>query len=103
MRERRLTQQEWQAAVEKAQPNEAHREISRAVLVEGRSQKAVGEALNLTAGAVSQVVGRVWRAHLFLERGLPEGWREVTVALPEREATLVEALARMAQATPEAR
>lgn len=103
MKERRLTQEEWQAAVERSQSNDAHRAIARSVLVDGRSQKAVGTEYQLTAGAVSQIIGKVWRAHLLITQGLPDGWREVTVALPEREATLVEALARMARSTPELR
>ena len=95
-----LTAKQWEATLARLDLNPTHRAISHDVLVEGRPQKDVATQRRLTRGAISQIVNRVWRAHVAhgaLTPGLPNGWRQITVALPDREATLVEAMARLAQ------
>ncbi|MNG23996.1 TrfB transcriptional repressor protein [compost metagenome] len=61
-------------------------EIARGVLVQGRSQSEFVEALNLSKGAVSQAVNRIWAAH---EARVPPGCERLTVLLPKHQAFIV--------------
>ncbi|EBM5962833.1 TPA: TrfB-related DNA-binding protein [Salmonella enterica subsp. enterica serovar 16:l,v:-] len=61
-------------------------EIAYGVLVEGKPQKYFVETLNISRGAVSQAVNRVWDAY---KLEVPDGFVRVEVVLPERQAFIV--------------
>ncbi|ALS68398.1 TrfB-related DNA-binding protein [Pandoraea apista] len=76
-------------------------DIARAVLVNGQQQATFVKELNLTRGAVSQAVNRVWEAHKKVD--LPQGFERVTAILPVRQAFIVKKWARDAEKKSETR
>lgn len=63
-------------------------EIAHGVLVLGKPQAQFAQELNVTAGAISQAVRRVWEA--FQERNaVPSGYERVTAILPAHQAFIV--------------
>ncbi|MDD2162651.1 TrfB-related DNA-binding protein [Pseudomonas sp. MIL19] len=83
---KRLTEAEFQAALAGLDVGHQTMEIARGVLVQGRSQSEFVEALNLSKGAVSQAVNRIWAAH---EARVPPGCERLTVLLPKHQAFIV--------------
>tara|TARA_R110000850_G_scaffold137482_1_gene258648 strand:+ start:563 stop:865 length:303 start_codon:yes stop_codon:yes gene_type:complete len=83
---KRLTEAEFQAALADLDVGHQTVEIARGVLVQGRSQSEFVEALNLSKGAVSQAVNRIWAAH---EAQVPPGCERLTVLLPKHQAFIV--------------
>jgi hypothetical protein len=83
---KRLTEAEFQAALAGLDVGHQTMEIARGVLVQGRSQSEFVEALNLSKGAVSQAVNRIWAAH---ESQVPPGCERLTVLLPKHQAFIV--------------
>ncbi|HCM7206518.1 TPA: transcriptional regulator KorA [Salmonella enterica subsp. enterica serovar Typhimurium str. D23580] len=84
---KRLTEAQFQAAIKGLEVGQQTIDIARGVLVEGVPQASFVTSLNLSRGAVSQAVHRVWAAHE--ERNLPEGYERVTAVLPEHQAFIV--------------
>nr|BCU00342.1 transcriptional regulator [uncultured bacterium] len=63
-------------------------EIAHGVLVQGKPQAQFAQELQLTAGAISQAVRRVWAA--FQEKNaVPSGYERVTAILPAHQAFIV--------------
>ncbi|KEZ96769.1 transcriptional regulator [Xanthomonas citri pv. citri] len=84
---KRLTEAQFQAAIKGLEVGQQTIDIARGVLVEGVPQASFVTSLNLSRGAVSQAVHRVWASHE--ERNLPEGYERVTAVLPEHQAFIV--------------
>lgn len=83
---KRLTEAEFQAAIRDLDIGTQTIEIARGVLVEGRPQVEFVKSLGLSKGAVSQAVTRVWAA---AGAHLPDGYKRVSVVLPEHQAFIV--------------
>ena len=71
-------------------------EIAEGVLVDGKSQSDYARAKQITRGAVSQIVSRVWRIHL-KAINIPDKFVEVTAVLPEFQAFIVKQWEKEAQ------
>lgn len=91
---KRLTEQQFLAALTRASVGPQTAEIARAVLVDGKTQAEFVTKLGLTKGAVSQAVNRVWRAH---EQEPAAGMVKVTAVLPAHQAYQVKMWARQAK------
>lgn len=89
--EKRLSEEEFQAALSRLDVGAQTVEIARGVLVEGRPQAEFVKAFGLTRGAVSQAVNRVWSAH---QEQLPQGVERVSVVLPAHQAFIVKKWAK---------
>lgn len=97
MMKKRLSPAQWKTLIASMDASDQSLAMAHAVLVEGRAQAVVAAECSVTASAVSQTITRFWRSHLERSsRRIPHGFRRVTVLLPEREALLVESLARTA-------
>lgn len=83
---KRLTEAQFQAAIEGLEVGQQTIDIAHGVLVEGRPQAEFVASLGLSKGAVSQAVSRVWAA---AGEVLPEGFERVTAVLPEHQAFIV--------------
>lgn len=93
---KRLTEEEFAQAIAGLSVGEQTIEIARGVLVEGMTQAEYAKALNISKGAVSQAVKRVWEA--YNERKLiPEGYERVTAILPKFRAYQVKKWAKPAE------
>lgn len=84
---KRLTESQFQEAIQGLEVGQQTIEIARGVLVDGKPQATFATSLGLTRGAVSQAVHRVWTA--FEDKNLPEGYARVTAVLPEHQAYIV--------------
>ncbi|WP_017166874.1 transcriptional regulator KorA [Xanthomonas phaseoli] len=84
---KRLTEAQFQAAVKDLEVGQQTLDIARGVLVEGVPQASFVTSLQLSRGAVSQAVHRVWVSHE--ERNVPKGFERVTAVLPEHQAFIV--------------
>lgn len=73
-------------------------EIAKGVLVDGISQADYAKARNITPGAVSQIVNRVWKVHL-KTINIPDKFVEVTAVLPEHQAFIVKQWEKEAQSS----
>ncbi|PKD40498.1 transcriptional regulator [Methylomonas sp. Kb3] len=93
---KRLTEKQFNQAVDGLGVGDQTKEIARGVLVDGKSQAEYVKALDLTRGAVSQAVKRVWEAHL-AKAEVPEGYERVTVILPKFQALQVKKWAKSAE------
>jgi hypothetical protein len=71
-------------------------EIAEGVLVDGKSQTDYARARQITRGAVSQIVSRVWKTHL-KAINIPDRFVEVTAVLPEHQAFIVKQWEKEAQ------
>jgi hypothetical protein len=94
MMKKRLTPEQFNAAIQGLEVGQQTIDIARGVLVDGKSQATFVAALGLTKGAVSQAVGRVWAA---FQRTCPEGFERVTVILPAHQAYIVKKWAKDAR------
>nr|EKX1927475.1 transcriptional regulator [Escherichia coli] len=93
---KRLTEAEFQSALQDLKVSPQTIEIARAVLVNGEPQSKFVEALNLTKGAISQAVSRVWVAHQE-QAAIPTGFVRVTAILPEHQAFIVKKWSKAAK------
>nr|WP_295084858.1 TrfB-related DNA-binding protein [uncultured Roseateles sp.] len=91
---KRLTEQQFQAALTRANVGPQTADIARGVLVEGKPQAEFVTRLGLSKGAVSQAVNRVWKAH---EQEPAAGMVKVTAVLPAHQAYQVKKWARQAK------
>ena len=91
---KRLTEQKFQQALDRANVGPQTADIARAVLVEGRPQAEFVAKLGLTKGAVSQAVNRVWKA---AEPEQTVGMVKVTAVLPAHQAYQVKRWAKQAK------
>jgi len=91
---KQLTEEQFQEAVKDLEVGQQTIEIAHGVLVEGRQQSSFVKSLDLTRGAVSQAVHRVWAAHE--AKSLPEGYERVSAVLPEHQAFIVKKWAQEA-------
>lgn len=89
----RLTETQFRIATKDAKFSKQTLEIAHAVLVEGRSQSEFVKKFQLTKGAVSQAVKRVFSR----VDTLPSGFEKVTAVLPEHQAFIVKKWARDAE------
>ena len=82
---KRLTESQFQNAIQGLKIGNQTLEIARGVLVEGKTQAIFAKKFNLTRGAVSQAVDRVYsKANV-----LPPGYEKVTAVLPSYRAFIV--------------
>jgi hypothetical protein len=91
---KRLTEQQFQQALERASVGLQTADIARAVLVQGRPQAEFVAKLGLTKGAISQAVNRVWKA---AELEQTVGMVKVTAVLPAHQAYQVKKWAKQAK------
>lgn len=84
--QKRLSKQEFMNVTKNLNVGQQTLDIAYGVLVQGQPQKYFVETLNVSRGAVSQAVNRVWEAYKQL---VPEGFVRVNVVLPERQAFIV--------------
>ncbi|CCV01586.1 unnamed protein product [Candidatus Paraburkholderia kirkii UZHbot1] len=96
---KRLTEAQFQAAIQDMDVGQQTLNIARAVLVEGVLQATFVTSLNLTKSAISQAVHRVWVSHE--ERSMPQGYERVTAVLPAHQAFIVKKWANEAAKKPE--
>jgi hypothetical protein len=61
--------------------------IARGVLVDGIPQKDFVSKFNLSKGAISQAVSRVWTSHEKIS--IPNGYKLISVLLPEQKVFIV--------------
>ena len=61
---KRMTREQFIQATRRLTMGESTLEIAEGVLVNGRAQADYARAKQITAGAVSQIVSRVWKMHL---------------------------------------
>ena len=79
-----LTEEEFQKAVLALEIGQQSKDIAYGVLVLGHQQKRYIETLNISKGAVSQAVKRVWDCHQ--NNTLPMGFARVTAVVTEQQA-----------------
>ncbi len=91
---KRLTEEQFDAAIQQLDIGQQSKDIAYGVLVEGRKQVEFKEELGLTKGAISQAVMRVWNSYQAIA---PEGYRRVSATLPDHRAFIVEKWAREAE------
>ncbi|EMK3344991.1 MULTISPECIES: transcriptional regulator KorA [Vibrio] len=91
---KRLTESQFQAAIKGLEVGPQTIQIAHGVLVEGKPQTEFVTLLQVTKGAVSQAVKRVWEAHTALT---PEGYERITAILPEHQAFIVKKWAEDAE------
>lgn len=84
---KRLTEVQFQTCLKGLAVGQRTIDIAHGVLVLARPQARFVASLQLSDGAVSQAVNRVWRA--FITKNLPPGYQGVTVVLPEHQAFIV--------------
>jgi hypothetical protein len=83
---KRLTLDQFELAIQDLDVGERTRRIAESVLVQGRAQAELVAELQLSKGAVSQAVDRVWQAAQHL---LPDGLQRITVTLPPHQVRIV--------------
>ena len=93
---KRMTRDQFIQATRSLTMGESTLEIAEGVLVDGKSQSDFARAKQITRGAVSQIVSRVWKIHL---KGIniPDKFVEVTAVLPEHQAFIVKQWEKAAQ------
>lgn len=96
----RLTENEFNKALENIRVGKQTRDIAYGVLVQGKAQVEFVRSTGLSKGAVSQAVNRVYDAALKVrqESAIPPGHKVVTAVLPESQAFQVEKWAKEAAA-----
>lgn len=85
---KRMTRAQFIQATSGLTMGESTLEIAKGVLVDGKSQSDYARAKQITRGAVSQIVSRVWKIHL-KSINIPDKFVEVTAVLPEHQAFIV--------------
>lgn len=84
---KQLTEHQFQEAIKGLEVGQQTIEMARGVLVEGKPQRDFVKGLDLSPGAVSQAISRVWSAHE--AKSLPLGYERVSAVLPEHQAFIV--------------
>ncbi len=95
---KRMTRSQFIQAISRLNMGESTLEIAKGVLVDGISQADYARAKNITPGAVSQIVNRVWKVHL-KTINIPDKFVEVTAVLPEHQAFIVKQWEKEAQSS----
>jgi hypothetical protein len=95
---KRMTREQFIQATRRLTMGESTLEIAEGVLVNGRAQADYARAKQITAGAVSQIVSRVWKMHL-KANNIPDKFVEVTAVLPEHLAFIVKQWEKEAQSS----
>jgi hypothetical protein len=85
---KRMTRDQFIQATSRLTMGASTLEIAEGVLVDGKSQSDYARAKQITRGAVSQIVNRVWKIHL-KAINIPDNFVEVTAVLPEHQAFIV--------------
>jgi hypothetical protein len=85
---KRMTRDQFIQATSRLTMGVSTLEIAEGVLVDGKSQSDYARAKQITRGAVSQIVNRVWKIHL-KAINIPDNFVEVTAVLPEHQAFIV--------------
>ncbi|MFN6971596.1 MAG: TrfB-related DNA-binding protein [Rheinheimera sp.] len=80
-----LSEQQFLDVISTLDVSEQTRAIAYGVLVEGKPQTDFVKQYQVTKGAVSQAVNRVWMAYQ-QSATLPAGYEQVTAVLPEYQA-----------------
>ena len=93
---KRMTRDQFIQVISRLTMGESTREIAEGVLVDGKSQADYARAKQITRGAVSQIVNRVWNTHL-KAINIPDKFVEVTAVLPEHQAFIVKQWEKEAQ------
>ena len=93
---KRMTRDQFIQATSSLTMGENTLEIAEGVLVDGKSQADYARAKQITRGAVSQIVSRVWKIHL-KTINIPDKFVEVTAVLPEHQAFIVKQWEKAAQ------
>ena len=93
---KRRTRDQFIQATSALTMGESTLEIAAGVLVDGKSQSDYARAKQITRGAVSQIVSRVWKIHLKASN-IPDKFVEVTAVLPEYQAFIVKQWEKEAQ------
>ena len=93
---KRMTREQFIQATRRLTMGESTLEIAEGVLVNGRAQADYARAKQITAGAVSQIISRVWKIHL-KAINIPDKFVEVTAVLPEHLAFIVKQWEKEAQ------
>ncbi len=92
---KRLTEEEYQAAIAGMNITDQTKDISRGVLVQGRKQADYVAEYGITKAAVSLACRRVWESHLKrTDPGTPPGYEAVNVVLPRQKAFIVKQWAK---------
>ena len=84
---KRLSESQLQQTIKNLNVGEQTINIARGVLVKGISQATFVTSLNISKGAVSQAVNRIWATHETYN--LPKGYERVTAILSEYQAFIV--------------
>ena len=92
---KRLSEKQFQRVIKNLEVGKQTIKIAYGVLVNGQSQVSFVKSLELTKGAVSQAVNRIWEAHLEYD-GFP-GYEKVSVLLPKQRAFIVKKWAKEAE------
>jgi hypothetical protein len=93
---KRMTKDQFIQATSRLTMGKSTLEIAEGVLVDGKSQSDYARAKQITPGAVSQIVSRVWKIHL-KAINIPDRFVEVTAVLPEHQAFIVKQWEKEAQ------
>lgn len=93
MPKKRLTPQQFDEAVQGLDVGERTLQIAEGVLVHGRPQQQFANELQISKGAVSQAVNRVWQA---AQRLAPDGLQRITVTLPAHQVRIVKQWEKLA-------
>jgi hypothetical protein len=93
---KRMTRMQFRQAASTLNMGENTREISEGVLVEGKFQVDFARVKKITPGAVSQIVKRVWKAHL-KAINIRDKFVEVSAVLLEHQAFIVKQWEKQAQ------
>jgi predicted DNA-binding protein (UPF0251 family) len=81
---RRLSNDEFDQAVNDLRINQANTEAARLAMVEGSTQRFVAKKLGVSERVLSATVQRVWNK--FIENSpLPDGWDRAIIELPKDE------------------
>lgn len=83
-----MTKRDFEAAVKRMSMSERGMEMARRVLVGGEQQQRVAADFEVTDGAVSQHVSKVWRTFVNMQE-IPAGFERITAVLPSDKAEIV--------------
>lgn len=83
---KRLSKEDFNRITRNLSVGQQTLDIAYGVLVKGKPQKFFVETLEISRGAVSQAVNRVWDAY---KQEVPDGFVRLEVVLPERQAFIV--------------
>lgn len=88
MTKKTMSQEQFASAIKPLNVSAQTLKIAHGVLVLGKPQAHYAKELDVTAGAISQAVGRVWCSYLE-QSAVPRGYERVTAILPAHQAFIV--------------